>query len=118
MAGKNKKTKKADDRIEEAIIELYDENEPDEKKDQEKKKRRRGKKGGAGRKILLSLGVVTALLAAAYFGMAMFFNSHFMFDTQINGVDFSLKDVSEVESYLKKQVADYTLTLEESDGSR
>ncbi len=118
MAGKNKKTKKADDRIEEAIIELYDENEPDEKKDKEKKKRRRGKKGGAGRKILLSLGVVTALLAAAYFGMAMFFNSHFMFDTQINGVDFSLKDVSEVESYLKKQVADYTLTLEESDGSR
>lgn len=118
MAGKNKKTKKADDRIEEAIIELYDENEPDEKKEQEKKRRRRGKKGGAGRKILLSLGVVTALLAAAYFGMAMFFNSHFMFDTQINGVDFSLKDVSEVESYLKKQVADYTLTLEESDGSR
>lgn len=118
MAGKNKKTDKTDDRIEEAIIELYDEDEPEKKKTSEKKKRRRKKKGGAGKKILISLSVVAALLAAAYFGMAMYFNSHFMFDTKINGVDFSLKDVSEVESYMKKQVADYTLTLEESDGSR
>ncbi len=76
------------------------------------------KKGSLGKKLLLTFGIFTMLSAGAYFGMAMFFNSHFMFDTKINGVDFSLKEVSEVENYMKKQVADYTLTLEESDGSR
>ena len=118
MAGKDKKT---DDMIEETLIELYDEEVYDKKdKDTKRKakKRRRRKKSGAGKKVLLSLGVTTALLTAAYFGVAMYFNSHFMFDTKINGVDFSLNNVEEVESYFKKQVADYTLTLEESDGSR
>lgn len=138
MAGKDKKTEDfiediddfediddaedLDDDIEDMIREIYDDDlsvkgAPDKKK-RKGRKRRRQKKGGAGKKVLLSLGVVIALLAAAYFGVAMYFNSHFMFDTKINGVDFSLKDVSEVESYLKKQVSDYTLTLEESDGSR
>ena len=118
MAGKDKKT---DDMIEETLIELYDEEVYDKKdKDTKRKakKRRRRKKSGAGKKVLLSLGVTTALLTAAYFGVAMYFNSHFMFDMKINGVDFSLNNVEEVESYFKKQVADYTLTLEESDGSR
>lgn len=128
MAGKDKKT---DDMMEETLIELFDEEVSDKKSKDKKskdknnkdaknmdKKRRRRKKGGAGKKVLISLGVTTALLAASYFGVAMYFNSHFMFDTKINGVDFSLKSVEEVESYFKKQVADYTLTLEESDGSR
>ncbi len=125
MAGKGKKTddfiediEDIED-IEETVKKIYDEDDSDKKKDKNKKKRRRRrKKSGAGKKILLSMGVVIVLLAAAYFGIAMYFNSHFMFDTKINGVDFSLKEVSEVEDYLKKQVADYTLTLEESDGSR
>lgn len=82
------------------------------------KRSNRKKKGGFGKKLLLTFGILALLSAGAYFGMAMYFNSHFMFDTKINGVDFSLKEVSEVESYMKKQVAGYTLTLEESDGSR
>ena len=135
MAGKKKNKKREDfiediddfedisdlDDIEETVREIYDDGRsvkggPGDKRDRKKCQRRR--KGGAGKAVLISLGIVTALLAASYFGVAMYFNSHFMFDTKINGVDFSLKDVSEVESYLKKQVSDYTLTLEESDGSR
>ena len=109
MAGKDKKT---DDMMEETLIELFDEEVSDKKSKDKKskdknnkdaknmdKKRRRRKKGGAGKKVLISLGVTTALLAASYFGVAMYFNSHFMFDTKINGVDFSLKSVEEVESY-------------------
>lgn len=92
----------------------------EEKKAAEKKGTEKGrkKKGGLAKKILLTFGIITMLTVGAYFGAAMYFNNHFMFDTKINGVDFSLKEVSEVESYMEKQVADYTLTLEESDGSR
>jgi lipoprotein-anchoring transpeptidase ErfK/SrfK len=122
MTGKDKKTEDLIEDIqdiEETVKKIYDEEDSDKKKDKgRRKKRRRRKKGKTGKKVLLSIGIVTVLLTASYFGIAMYFNSHFMFDTKINGVDFSLKDVSEVESYLKKQVADYTLTLEESDGSR
>lgn len=127
MAGKDKKTddfiediEDIED-IEETVKKIYDEDDSDKEKDknkEKKKKRRRRRKKGAGKKVLLSMGIVLVLLTAAYFGIAMYFNNHFMFDTKINGVDFSLKEVSEAESYLKKQVADYTLTLEESDGSR
>lgn len=128
MAGKDKKTDDfivdIDDLddfedIEETVKKIYDEDDSDKKKNKKRRRRRRRRrKSGSGKKILISMGVVVLLLTAAYFGVAMYFNSHFMFDTKINGVDFSLKDVSEVESYLKKQVADYSLTLEESDGSK
>ena len=57
------------------------------------------------------------MLAVVYLGFAVyFFSSHFMFFTTINGTDVTLKSVSQVEEYMRQQVADYTLTLEESDG--
>ena len=61
---------------------------------------------------------VLGTAAAAYIGFAVFFNSHFMFNTKINGMDCSMKSVEQVEDYMKKQVSDYTLTLEESQGGR
>ncbi len=64
----------------------------------------------------ITLGVIVILAAAAYAGMTVFFQSHFLFYTTINGVDFSLKSVSDVEDFMSQQVADYTLTLKESDG--
>ena len=39
-----------------------------------------------------------------------------MFNTTINGNNFALKSVEQVEKYMEQQVADYTLTLQESDG--
>lgn len=61
-------------------------------------------------------GIIIGVLVLIYVGFAIFFSSHFMFFTKINGTDFSLKSVSQVEAYMKQQVADYVLTLKESDG--
>lgn len=60
--------------------------------------------------------MILAVLVVAYVGMAFYFDSHFMFNTTINGNNFALKSVAQVEKYMEQQVADYTLTLQESDG--
>nr|WP_106788558.1 L,D-transpeptidase/peptidoglycan binding protein [Massilistercora timonensis] len=68
------------------------------------------------KKLAIILGSIVGVLAVVYLGFAFFFSSHFMFFTTINGTDVTLKSVSQVEEYMRQQVADYTLTLEESDG--
>ena len=74
-----------------------------------KKKRRK-------KKALIVVGCILGVLILVYAGFAIYFNSHFMFNTKINGTDFSMKSVSQVNDYMEKQVQDYVLTLEESDG--
>ena len=74
------------------------------------------KRGGIGKKVGITFGVILAVLVVAYIGMAVYFDSHFMFNTTINGNNFALKSVAQVEKYMEQQVADYTLTLQESDG--
>lgn len=64
------------------------------------------------------IGSIFGILLLIYLGFAIFFNNHFMFYTKINGIDFSLKNVSQVEAYMEQQVKDYVLTLEESDDDR
>ena len=78
--------------------------------EKELRRHRRRKKAG-----IIAASVLGALILI-YLGFALYFNSHFMFFTEINGQDFSMKSVGQVEEYMKKQVADYVLTLEESDG--
>ena len=99
-----------DDEIDEEEPDDYDEAEDEDFPDASGKKKR-GKKAG------IVLGCVLIFLIAVYFGIAMFFNGHFLYATKINGIDFSFKNVKQVEAYMKEQVQDYTLTLEESDGS-
>lgn len=84
--------------------------------DDDDDERLRKKKGGIGKKIGITFGVIVLVLVVAYIGMAFYFNSHFMFNTTINGNNFSMKSVAQVEKYMEQQVADYTLTLQESDG--
>ena len=101
------------------INELYNDDEEDEmeKKDTRRKRRRRDRKQKKGGKVAaITLGGILAVLALAYLGIALYFNSHFLFFTKINGTDFSMKNVEQVEDYMKKQVSDYTLALEKSDG--
>ena len=101
------------------INELYNDDEEDEmeKKDTRRKRRRRDRKHKKGGKVAaITLGGILAVLALAYLGIALYFNSHFLFFTKINGTDFSMKNVEQVEDYMKKQVSDYTLALEKSDG--
>ncbi len=83
-----------------------------------RKGRRRNKdKSKKAQKIaLITAGSVTGVVLAAYVGLAVYFNSHFMFFTEINGTDCSMKSVDQVEDEMKKKVDDYQLTLKESGG--
>lgn len=65
---------------------------------------------------LIILGSLLGILCLIYAGFILYFQSHFLFYTKINGNDFSLKNVKQVESFMEKQVEGYALTLEESDG--
>ena len=92
-----------------------DEEEDDDQADMEEKaaRKKKHKKTAA-----IIIGSIFGVLLLIYVGFAIFFNNHFMFYTKINGIDFSLKNVSQVEAYMEQQVKDYVLTLEESDGDR
>lgn len=68
------------------------------------------------KKLAIIIGSIFGVLTVVYVGIALYFGSHFMFYTKINGTDFSMKNVAEVEKYMEQQVADYVLTLKESDG--
>ncbi len=87
-----------------------------------KKRKRKGRKNKKNQKIkkiiAITSGSILGVLVLVYAGFAIYFNSHFLFFTQINGTDFSFKDVDQVEAYMKKHVSDYTLTLEESGGGK
>ena len=68
------------------------------------------------KKLAIIFGSIFGVLIVIYVGIALYFGSHFMFYTKINGTDFSMKNVGQVEAYMEQQVADYVLTLKESDG--
>lgn len=99
---------------EEEAPEIPDEEEDEEEEETEEEKAYRKHK--FRKKLAIVLGSIFGVLAVVYLGFAFFFSSHFMFFTTINGTDVTLKSVSQVEEYMRQQVADYTLTLEESDG--
>ena len=98
---------------EEEAPEIPDEEDDEEEETEEEKAYRKHK---FRKKLAIVLGSIFGVLAVVYLGFAFFFSSHFMFFTTINGTDVTLKSVSQVEEYMRRQVADYTLTLEESDG--
>lgn len=91
------------------IISLDDEDDEVDADKEEKKKSRK-------KKAAIIAGSIIGIIAVVYIGLAVYFSNHFMFFTSINGNDFSLQSVAQVEEYMKQQVADYALTLEESDG--
>lgn len=97
------------------VYEEEEEQEDDEQEDEmteEKRERKRKRK-----KVFKILGLsVLGTVAAAYAGISVFFMSHFYYNTTINGVDFSMKSVTDVEDYMTQQVQGYSLTLEKSDG--
>ena len=98
--------------IEEVEIEEESEkSEPTEAEIALKKHRRR-------KKVLIAMLCVVFVFAAAYLGVSAFFYSHFYYNTKINGVDFSLKTVDEVQEYMAGEVAGYSLTLSELGGKK
>ena len=90
--------------------EIFEEDELESEEEKILKKKKRQKKA------VVITGSILGILIVIYIGFAIFFHNHFMFFTKINGTDVSMKSVSQVETYMEQQVADYVLTLEESDG--
>ncbi|MCR4892678.1 MAG: L,D-transpeptidase family protein [Lachnospiraceae bacterium] len=67
----------------------------------------------SGKKILIIvLSVLLGLLLVLYLGMAIFFLSHFQFNTQINGEDVSGKTESDVEKIFLAEAQDFTMTIQ------
>ena len=89
-------------------------------------RRRRRKRRKAGKKRVkktmskkpwIIAGSIIGALAVIYLGVSVFFMSHFLVNTTVNGKDFSGKTVADVEEYLKAQVADYELTVVEQNNT-
>lgn len=62
--------------------------------------------GGIKNKIILLV-----LILLTYLIISVYFNSHFFFNTVINGVDVSLKSYSDAEEKIKNHIKDYRLQL-------
>ena len=98
---------------------------PEEKKHEEKKpeknhrgRRTKHKKGsGIGKKVAIVFAGIVGVLVIAYIGLGVYFGNHFVFNTIINGTDYSMSSASAVEADMKEKVNDYVLTLKESDGA-
>lgn len=89
--------------------------ESDEEDDMTVSGQKATKKGKRSKKIAIISGSIIAVFAVIYIGISVFFMSHFNINTEINGHDFSVKTVNDVEEYMKQQVADYTLTILEKE---
>ncbi len=84
----------------------------------EKKSKRRKIKGSGGKRgirIGLSImgGGLFAVLLLLYLAGALYYRSHFLGNTVINGIDTANMTVSEAEKAINSEVASYRLTLEE-----
>lgn len=81
-----------------------------------KERKKRRKKRKMSNKVAIALSVIVSVIAIGYVGTAVYYSNHFFAKTEINGIDCSNKSVKQVESYLEKQVSDYTLSMKEIDG--
>ena len=68
--------------------------------------------------IIASIAAAALLLAAVYFGMVMYFNSHFFFRTKINGWKVGGMDLEKAEKKVGDGVEDYLLTVFDRDGEK
>lgn len=92
---------------------------PEKPAQRKRRSRRRGRRTKAkksmGKKPWIIAGSIVGGLLVIYLGAAVFFMSHFLINTTVNGKDFSGKTAADVEEYLKEQVADYELTITEQN---
>lgn len=76
------------------------------------------KKSKKGLIITLSIvGVLLIGIAAAYLGISSYYKDKFVMGTNVNGVDCSEKTLAEVEAMLQKQVEEYALTVQLTNGA-
>lgn len=73
-----------------------------------------GKKSKAGKRILIGVGALIAILAVVYLGGTFAFRSHFYPNTTLNGRDISMKDADYVEQTVEDEVAGYQVHVTSS----
>lgn len=61
-------------------------------------------------------GLVLLVLVTVYLGIAVYFSSHFFFQTTINGVDASGKSVQSVEKMITAEIDQYQIAIEPREG--
>ncbi len=72
---------------------------------------------GSAKKIAaVTAAAIAAILLLVYLGVSMYFRSHFLFHTTINGQDFSRQTVEEARVFFADKAAAYTLKITESNG--
>ena len=65
-------------------------------------------KSGTGRKVLKIVGITAGALLAVYVGGSVFFMSHFMPNTRVNGDDVSLKSVDDLAAHVTSTGESYS----------
>ena len=63
------------------------------------------------KKILIAGTVVLTVSVIIYLALSIFFLNHFQFHTMLNDNNVSLKTAEEIEGELKKEAADYHITI-------
>ena len=95
---------------------------PEKPAQRKRRSRRRGRRTKAkksmGKKPWIIAGSIVGGLLVIYLGAAVFFMSHFLINTTVNGKDFSGKTIADVEDYIKQQVDGYELTIVEQNNDR
>ena len=72
---------------------------------------------GIGKQAAVAGGIAAGILAAAYMGVALFFQSHFLPNTTVNGTDFSGRSAGTLRSYMKEKIDGYELSILGKEGS-
>lgn len=67
-------------------------------------------------KITGNIIIIVTAIIFIYLLIAIFFTNHFFFNTEINGINLSLKSYEEAPDILKKSINDYKLQIIERDG--
>lgn len=67
------------------------------------------------KKIIMITGITVGSICILYLLISLFFINHFYIGTKINDMVFSGKTVNDVENYMKNQVSNYVLTLQERE---
>ncbi|MBR1442463.1 MAG: peptidoglycan binding domain-containing protein [Firmicutes bacterium] len=74
------------------------------------------------KKALITVSVIALLLiviaVVAYVDLTLYFKDHFFFGTEINGINCSGQSTENIKDYIRNEVSQYRLTINERDNSK
>lgn len=70
------------------------------------------------KKVMLTVGIVVAVLATAYGGGVLYYSSHFYFNTQIGSFDCSNLKVEAAKEKIQNEIDNYSFTFYEKNGEQ